>query len=408
MNPLNVRSEIAPLKKVLLHRVGKEVENLTPDILSRLLFDDIPYLEIAQKEHDAFAQVLKDNGVEVVYLEDQIADVISDPEIKSQFINQFLDEGGVLSPGERSAVKEYFTQFSNDDLIDKMMAGVRKTEVPKIADCTLNDMVDSDYPFILDPMPNLYFTRDPFATIGRGISLNHMRTDVRNRETIFSEYIFKYHSDYTGYEIPFWFKKDNTKFAVEGGDELILNDKVLAMGISHRTDAAAIEAIAKNLLYDDQETFERILAFKIPDKRAFMHLDTVFTMVDHDKFTIHAQIEGELKVFSLTKGIKGSIVIEEEEDTLENILKKYLELDNVTLIKCAGGDEVDAGREQWNDGSNTLAIAPGEVVVYSRNHVTNKLLEENGVKLHVIPSSELSRGRGGPRCMSMPLIREEL
>lgn len=408
MNPVNVRSEIAPLKKVLLHRVGKEVENLTPDILSRLLFDDIPYLKIAQKEHDAFAQVLKDNGVEVVYLEDQIAEVIDNSEIKSQFIEQFLDEGGVSSPGERSAVKEYFADLSNKDLIDKMMAGVRKTEVPKIEDCTLNDMVDSNYPFILDPMPNLYFTRDPFATIGRGISLNHMRTDVRNRETIFSEYIFKYHSDYKDAEIPFWFEKSNTSCSVEGGDELILNDKVLAMGISHRTDAAAIEEIAKNLLYDEEETFERILAFKIPDKRAFMHLDTVFTMVDHDKFTIHAQIEGELKVFSITKGIKGSIVIEEEEDTLENILKKYLELDDVTLIKCAGGDEVDAGREQWNDGSNTLAIAPGEVVVYSRNHVTNKLLEENGVKLHVIPSSELSRGRGGPRCMSMPLIREEL
>jgi arginine deiminase len=408
MNPLNVRSEIAPLKKVLLHRVGREVENLTPDILDRLLFDDIPYLEIAQKEHDTFAKLLEDHGVEVVYLEDQIAEVIKDDNLRRDFIEQFLDEGRVFSPGERSAVKDYFFTMNNSELINTMMAGVRKREVPKIANCSLNDMVDSDYPFILDPMPNLYFTRDPFATIGRGVSLNHMRTDVRNRETIFSEYIFKYHPDYKNYDIPFWFDKDNTSCSLEGGDELILNNKVLAMGISHRTDAAAIEEVAKKLLYDEQETFERILAFKIPDKRAFMHLDTVFTMVDYDKFTIHAQIEGELKVFSITKGNEDVLKIDEEEDTLENILKKYLELDQITLIKCAGGDEVDAGREQWSDGSNTLAIAPGEVIVYSRNHVTNKLLEENGVKLHVIPSSELSRGRGGPRCMSMPLIREEL
>ena len=408
MNPLNVRSEIAPLKKVLLHRVGREVENLTPDILDRLLFDDIPYLEIAQKEHDAFAGLLEDNGVEVVYLEDQIAEVIKDDDLRREFIEQFLDEGKVFSPGERSAVKDYFFSMNNTELINTMMAGVRKREVPKIANCSLNDMVDSEYPFILDPMPNLYFTRDPFATIGRGVSLNHMRTDVRNRETIFSEYIFKYHPDYRDCEIPFWFNKNNTSCSIEVGDELILNDKVLAMGISHRTDAAAIEEVAKKLLYDEQETFERILAFKIPNKRAFMHLDTVFTMVDYDKFTIHAQIEGQLKVFSITKGQEDGLKIEEEEDTLDNILKKYLKLDEITLIKCAGGDEVDAGREQWSDGSNTLAIAPGEVVVYSRNHVTNKILEENGVKLHLIPSSELSRGRGGPRCMSMPLIREEL
>lgn len=408
MNRLNVRSEIAPLKKVLLHRVGREVENLTPDILDRLLFDDIPYLEIAQKEHDAFAGLLEDNGVEVVYLEDQIAEVIKDDDLRREFIEQFLDEGKVFSPGERSAVKDYFFSMNNTELINTMMAGVRKREVPKIANCSLNDMVDSEYPFILDPMPNLYFTRDPFATIGRGVSLNHMRTDVRNRETIFSEYIFKYHPDYRDCEIPFWFNKNNTSCSIEGGDELILNDKVLAMGISHRTDAAAIEEVAKKLLYDEQETFERILAFKIPNKRAFMHLDTVFTMVDYDKFTIHAQIEGQLKVFSITKGQEDGLKIEEEEDTLDNILKKYLKLDEITLIKCAGGDEVDAGREQWSDGSNTLAIAPGEVVVYSRNHVTNKILEENGVKLHLIPSSELSRGRGGPRCMSMPLIREEL
>lgn len=408
MNPLNVRSEIAPLKKVLLHRVGKEVENLTPDILERLLFDDIPYLEIARQEHDAFAKLLTDKGVEVVYLEDQIAEVVKDRAVRASFINQFLDEAGLFSPGVRAAVKEYFSSLDNHALINNMMAGLRKKDLPQIADYSLTDMLSSNYPFILDPMPNLYFTRDPFATIGSGITLNHMRTDVRNRETIFAEYIFKYHPDYKNQEIPLWFNKSNTSCSIEGGDELILNKKVIAMGISQRTDAAAIEEVAKKLLFAEEETFERILAFKIPAKRAFMHLDTVFTMVDYDKFTIHNQIEGQLKVFSITKGSKNNLKIIEEENTLANILKKYLGLDQISLIKCAGGDQIDAGREQWNDGSNTLAIAPGEVVVYSRNQVTNQLLKENGIKVHVIPSSELSRGRGGPRCMSMPLIRKDL
>lgn len=162
--------------------------------------------------------------------------------------------------------------------------------------------------------------------------------------------------------------------------------------------------------FRENEKFEIVLAFDIPKKRAFMHLDTVFTMVDYDKFTIHPEIEGPLTVYSIRKSDNADeeISIEKESMILEDILKKYLELDKVSLIRCGNGNIVDAGREQWNDGSNTLAVAPGEVIVYSRNHVTNRLLGEHGVKLHVIPSSELSRGRGGPRCMSMPLIRENL
>ncbi|ACL69422.1 arginine deiminase [Halothermothrix orenii] len=406
-SPLNVTSEIGKLKKVLLHRPGHEIENLTPDLLERLLFDDIPYLKVAQEEHDAFAQTLRDNGVEVLYLHELAAEAIQEDEIRKKFIEQFLDEAGVIGKGARQVLKEYFADMDNETLIRKMMAGVRKKEIPAIEKvASLNDMVEEDYPFVLDPMPNLYFTRDPFATIGTGITLNHMRTETRNREVIFAEYIFSYHPDFKDTEIPFWFDRNETT-SIEGGDELILSDKVLAMGISERTDAASIEKVARNIFTDGQP-FETILAFKIPEKRAFMHLDTVFTMVDYDKFTIHAEIEGPLKVYSITKGDNDELKIDEEKATLEDTLKKYLGLDEVTLIRCAGGDYIDAGREQWNDGSNTLAIAPGEVVVYNRNHTTNRLLEEHGIKLHVIPSSELSRGRGGPRCMSMPLVREDI
>ena len=257
-------------------------------------------------------------------------------------------------------------------------------------------------------MPNLYFTRDPFATIGHGITLNHMRTDTRNRETIFAKYIFRHHPRFKGKDIPFWFNRDENT-SLEGGDELILSKEILAVGISQRTDSASVEKLAKKLLYYKDTTFKTILAFKIPVSRAFMHLDTVFTQVDYDKFTVHPGIVGPLEVYAITKDPEndGHLIAVEECDTLENILKKYLKRD-IELIKCGGGDEIIAAREQWNDGSNTLAIAPGEVVVYSRNYVTNEILEKEGIKLHVIPSSELSRGRGGPRCMSMPLIREDL
>ncbi|MDB2059802.1 arginine deiminase [Clostridium perfringens] len=407
---LNVTSEIGRLKTVLLHRPGEEIENLTPALLDRLLFDDIPYLKVAREEHDAFAKTLRDNGVEVLYLEVLAAETMdTDNNLKDKFISEFIDEAGVQSEGLKEALIKYFNSFStNKEMIDKMMAGVRKEELKDYHRESLYDQVNDVYPFVCDPMPNLYFTRDPFATIGHGITLNHMRTDTRNRETIFAKYIFRHHPRFKGKDIPFWFNRDENT-SLEGGDELILSKEILAVGISQRTDSASVEKLAKKLLYYKDTTFKTILAFKIPVSRAFMHLDTVFTQVDYDKFTVHPGIVGPLEVYAITKDPEndGHLIAVEECDTLENILKKYLKRD-IELIKCGGGDEIIAAREQWNDGSNTLAIAPGEVVVYSRNYVTNEILEKEGIKLHVIPSSELSRGRGGPRCMSMPLVREDL
>ncbi len=404
-SPLQVYSEIGPLKKVLIHRPGPEVERLTPELLERLLFDDIPYLEVAREEHDCFAEILQECGAEVYYLEDLMAESLINDGVRQKFLEQFLDEADLVHPDRREVLLDYLNQFDDRELIINLMAGIRKKELPELETRSLKDRVEVDYPFIIDPMPNLYFTRDPFATIGQGISLNRMQYETRNRETIFSEYIFKFHPDFKDADIPFWYSRfeDNP---LEGGDQLVLNSHVLAVGISERTSPSAIEKFARRIL--SEEKFETVLAFKIPSRRAFMHLDTVFTMVDHDKFTIHAEIEGPLKVFSLKLDEHDNLKIKQEMANLDEILQKYLNLDQVKLIRCAGGDPIAGRREQWNDGSNTLAVAPGEVIVYSRNYVTNKLLKEAGLKLHVMPSSELSRGRGGPRCMSMPLWREKL
>lgn len=406
-NVLNVTSEIGRLKTVLLHRPGYEVENLTPELLDRLLFDDIPYLKIAREEHDFFARTLREAGVEVLYLENLAAEAVEKKEVKDKFISQFIDEAGVESEGLKEALTEYFNGFSNKEMVDKMMAGVRKEELSHYVRNSLYDQVNDTYPFICDPMPNLYFTRDPFATIGHGITLNHMRTETRNRETIFAKYIFENHPRFKDAEIPLWFQRNGTT-CIEGGDELILNKKTLAIGISQRTDSASIEKVCRKI-FSENTSFETVLAFHIPPTRAFMHLDTVFTMVDYDKFTIHPEIEGPLTVYEITKDSSkpNGLNVVKESIELETILERHLGR-KVTLIRCGGGDKIHAAREQWNDGSNTLAIAPGEVVVYSRNHVTNKILESYGIKLHVIPSSELSRGRGGPRCMSMPLYRDDL
>lgn len=285
------------------------------------------------------------------------------------------------------------------------MAGINKNELPQLSKKSLSDLTADEYPFVADPMPNLYFTRDPFASIGNGVSLNKMYSVTRNRETLYADYIFKYHKDFKG-KVERFYDRD-FEFHIEGGDILNLTEKTLAIGISQRTEASAIEHIAKQIFFNsNNQKIETILAVNIPNNRAMMHLDTVFTQIDVDKFTIHPGIQGPLQVFEITKGKCQELNIKEVNEELECILAKHLEVDKVKLIQCGGGDKVIADREQWNDGSNTLCIKPGEVIVYSRNYVTNKLLVDNGIKIHVIPSSELSRGRGGPRCMSMPLIRE--
>jgi len=402
---IKVYSEIGKLKKVLLHRPGKELENLMPEYLERLLFDDIPYLKIAQEEHDAFASIFRDKGIEVVYLEDLVADSIYNDEIKSQFINEYIEEAGIKENRESGILREYFLSFANSrEMVCKMMEGIRKSEIHDYRGPRLADFLSNQYPFIIDPMPNLYFTRDPFATVGDGVSIHKMLTVTRNRETLFAKYIFNCNPVYKGTKL---YYDRIEKYPLEGGDILVLNQEIIVVGISQRTNPNAIEKFASLLLTEDS-TFKKVLAIDIPKTRAFMHLDTVFTMVDYDKFTIHPNIKSDMSVYMLERDKDDKIKITEGKGSLEDILKKALKLDSVELIKCGGNSVIDAAREQWNDGSNTLCIAPGEVIVYSRNYVTNEILQQKGIKTHIMPSSELSRGRGGPRCMSMPLIRENL
>lgn len=411
---INVNSEIKPLKKVLLHRPGNELLNLTPDSLTRLLFDDIPYLKKAQEEHDEFAKILRDNGIEVVYLEDLMAETLDlNSTIKEKFIKQFIYEAGIKTPKYNKVVFEYLNTYSdNKDLVLKTMEGININELNAMErdiEHSLVDLITEESKFLADPMPNLIFTRDPFASMGNGVCLNKMYSVTRNRETIYAEYIFNYHPDYKDSVVKYYDRYN--PYHIEGGDVLLLNQSTLAIGISQRTQAESIELLANNLFKDKTSKIERILAFSIPNCRAFMHLDTVFTQVDYDKFTYHPGIMDTLEVYEITANEE---IVDEEDtinvkkinDSLENILEKFLNK-NITLIPCGAEDRITSEREQWNDASNTLCIAPGVVVVYDRNNITNALLKRLGIKVLEMPGSELSRGRGGPRCMSMPLYRED-
>lgn len=405
---IHVKSEIGKLKKVMLHRPGQELEHLVPEDLERLLFDDIPYLKTAKIEHDMFAEIMRGQRVEVVYLEDLTADVLKNPEKKEQFVREFIAEGGASAAKVRDQLYDYLMKISDEkELVLKTMSGIRASELNVKMSCPLVSLVKKESQFLLDPIPNLYFTRDPFACIGNGVSLNRMYSRTRRRETLYGKYILKYNPDFAG-KVPFYYDRD-MDFSIEGGDILNLSNKVIAIGISQRTTPEAIELLAQNIFVDKASEIETIIALDIPAVRAFMHLDTVCTQVDYDKFTIHPGIMQTLRIFEIKPGDrKGQLKVTESDAMLSDILAKYLELDKVTLIKCGGKDRIASEREQWNDGSNTLCIEPGKVVVYDRNYVTNEILRQHGIEVLEMASSELSRGRGGPRCMSMPLEREDL
>lgn len=399
---IRVNTEIGELKTILLHRPGKEFLNLTPNTLQRLLFDDIPDLPIAQQEHDAFADALRKEGVEVVYLVDLVAEAIkTNKNVRQKFIKQFIKEGGVTSPKVFDECFELLDAIKDPkELVAKCIEGIDDTELPSTEKSKFYKTRDIGK-MILDPLPNLYAPRDPFASMGRGVSLHRMYSVTRQRETIFGEYIFKYHPKYKNTR-KYYDRYDG--YSIEGGDIQVLSPEVIFIGVSQRTEPDAIANLARNVL--KHEKFKHIIAIDIPDERSFMHLDTVMTRVDYNKFAVHANVMMVSDIYELS--LKGEEVkIKEIHLPIDEVLKKYLHLRHVQLIKCGNGKRIDSEREQWSDGVNTLCIRPGTVITYSRNHVTNNALRKAGVNVIEIPSCELSRGRGGPHCMSMALVRED-
>lgn len=410
-SPIRVYSEIGKLKTVILHRPGAELENLTPDTLTELLFDDIPYLKVAQEEHDKFAGLLRERGVDVLYYDQLAAGALSDQGVKEEFVRDMLHSSKQSDRRITDALHNYLLSMDTQQMVSKIMAGVRKDEV-RIAtenSTSLEEMVsaDSDYPFYLNPMPNLYFSRDYAASIGNGMTVNHMHYPARRRESLFMKYILRHNPRFSNSNVPIWYDRDN-RWSVEGGDEQVWSSETFAIGLSQRTEPGAVEKIATKLLSDGG--FKRVVALEIPKSHALMHLDTVLTMVDYNKFTVFPGIMdrlGKMNIFILTRRDDGSLHVEHRENLLD-VIREVIGRNDIDLLPTGGHDQIASEREQWNDGSNTLAIAPGVVVTYDRNYVSNNLMRQHGLEVLEIPGAELGRGRGGPRCMSMPIWREDV
>ncbi len=403
---LNITSEIGNLKAVLLHKPGKELERLTPEYLSELLFDDIPWLKKMREEHDEFAELLRSRGTRVCYIEELLQEVLSKDEIKKDFTKDLLNQCGIDNPGLRDMLYDFIISKSAEEVVGIAISGLNKKDVPRSGrEFSLTEHVHADYPLYINPLPNLYFMRDPAAVMGNGLSINSMHTQARSREPILIKYLYEYNPLFRKEFTPLWYDY-NIPHSMEGGDMLVLSKEIVAIGCSERTSSQGIEILAQNL-FNGMEELREVIAVRIPALRAFMHLDTVFTMIDYDKFTIYPGIQDKVEVYRLIRGKNNSISIVYEEDLVET-LRKTLKIPTIRLLESGGGDPVTAAREQWNDSTNTLAIAPGVVVTYSRNECSNEVLRKNGIEVLEIEGSELVRGRGGPRCMSMPLVRDEI
>ncbi len=403
MENLNINNEIGKLKKIMLHRPGFELDRICPDDLEEVLFDDIPWMERMRKEHDGFRDLLESNGASVVYTKDYLKDVLLNMEAKKEIVEDILEVEVCYDKSVIDTLREYLLGLNPSTLAKVIISGlsIREWEDKKES---LFKYMPHGYGYYFKPLPNLYFMRDVSVVINNGIAFSKMKNPIRSRESLILRLIHKYHKDFTG--SPVYYDNKAMKMSLEGGDVLILSEEVVAVGFSQRSSIEGIEALARNLILGSSK-IKKVLAIKIPHVRAFMHLDTVFTMVDKDKFVIFPNILKDISVTEISSKNGKSLFFENQPD-LKTALSKALNLRGVNLILSGGDDPVISAREQWNDSTNTLAIAPGVVVTYNRNQISNEILDKNDIKVLTIEGSELVRGRGGPRCMSMPLVRENL
>jgi arginine deiminase len=388
-------SEVGQLRTVLLHRPGPELKRLTPRNNDKLLFDGIPWVSRAQDEHDVFAESLRDRGVEVLYLTDLLVETLASADARSRAIDDVLDS---LHLGDtlRDYLRRALAERSPETLALVLTSGLRNDEVRGGFGLVTSLLAYDD--FLIDPLPNLLFTRDSSVWIRDRVAITSLAMPARERETQLTDLIYSQHPKFAGVARIHGGHHEH----VEGGDVLLMSPGVIAVGVGERTTPAGVERLARQVF--DADLAHTVLAVPIAQERATMHLDTVCTMVDVDKIVMYPNVADHLEAYTVTASEPGALHVTGSEPFLV-AAAKAMEIDTLHQIDT-GLDPVTAEREQWDDGNNTLALAPRLAVAYERNVETNARLEDAGIEVIRIAGSELGSGRGGPRCMSCPISRD--
>src|SRR5262245_34068429 len=418
---LGVHSEVGKLRKVMVHRPDLELKRLTPSNHDELLFDDVLWVRRARQQHDAFADLLRDRGTEVFYLEELLAQALDDPEARQWVLDRAVTPFTV-GAGIAGEARAYLDEIDGTTLADHLIGGLTVAEAAQllesrgIADVgegqiarrslVISSMEPDD--FVLRPLPNSYFTRDPSAWIYGGVVVNPMYWPARRPVALNVEAIYRFHPMFKDAGIPFWYSREQAgesfgRVSSEGGDIMPIGNRAVAIGMSERTTGQMIEKIALSLF--EAGAADRVIAAGMTRDRPHMHLDTVFTFLDRDVVTLFPKVVPTIMAYSVRPGEKpGALDIRKESSFLDAI-KDALGLKDLRVIET-GGDRWQAEREQWDDGNNVVALEPGVVVGYERNEYTNAQMRKAGITVLTIDGSELGRGRGGGHCMTCPLQRD--
>lgn len=414
MSDFHVGSEVGRLRKVLVHRPGLSLQRLTPSNASDLLFDDVLWVRKAGEQHDEFVSLLRDHGVEVVLLEELLAETIEySAEARGDILDSVVHE---LTVGAALAdeLRAYLTEMAPRLLARHLIGGLAKGEIPDVdLSRSLTGQMYTDTDFVLPPLPNSMFTRDSSCWIYGGVSLNPMYSKVRQIEVVNVGAIYRYHPDFADADFDFWYPPDGGtgRFdlddfghsSLEGGDVMPIGNGTVLVGCSERTTPVMVEQLATSLFA--RGAAERVIACQMTKDRAHMHLDTVFTFLDRDAVTVYPRVVNAITAFSLRPGDREGELEVRSEPTFLAAVADALGLKELRVV-TTGGDEYQAEREQWDDGNNVVALEPGVVVGYSKNEYTNRKLRSAGVEVLEIDGSELGRGRGGGHCMTCPLLRD--